>query len=100
KKWITEPAEIFTLEERNANIKLEDEEGFGEISVRNLFSAINARREISLDRFIYSLGIRHIGDTTALALARGYGTWRAFHDACLKLAAKDEERRLEGAGLD
>jgi DNA ligase (NAD+) len=100
KKWITEPAEIFTLEERNKKIMLEDEEGFGETSVRNLFLAINARREIVLDRFIYSLGIRHIGDTTALALARGYGTWRAFHDACLKLAAKDEETRLEMDALD
>ena len=45
-----------------------------------------ARREISLDRFIYALGIRHVGETTARALARGYGTWKAFHDACLKVA--------------
>ena len=44
--------------------------------------AISARREISLDRFIYALGIRHVGETTALALARGYGSWKAFHDAC------------------
>ena len=40
-----------------------------------------ARREIALDRFIYALGIRHVGETTALALARGYGSWEAFHDA-------------------
>ncbi len=39
------------------------------------FRAIDARREIALDRFIYALGIRHVGDTTALALARGYGSW-------------------------
>ncbi|HSR76730.1 MAG TPA: NAD-dependent DNA ligase LigA, partial [Xanthobacteraceae bacterium] len=46
--WVKEPADIFTLEARNQKIKLEDYEGFGETSVRNLFDAINARREISL----------------------------------------------------
>ena len=59
-------------------------EGYGELSVRNLFDAIDARREIALDRFIYALGMRHVGETTALALARGYGSWEAFHDACLQ----------------
>ena len=100
REWIKEPSDIFTLEERNDKIKLEEEEGFGETSVRNLFSAINARREISLDRFIYALGIRHIGDTTALALARGYGSWKAFHDACLLLAKQDNETRQEMDALD
>ena len=100
KGWVKEPADIFTLEERNAKIKLEDEEGFGETSVRNLFGAIRARREIALDRFIYALGIRHVGETTALALARGYGSWKAFHDACLKLAEGDEETRQEMDALD
>ena len=79
--WVKEPADIFTLEERNKKIKLEEIEGFGETSVRNLFAAIDARREISLERFIYALGIRHVGETTARALARGYGIWEAFHDA-------------------
>src|SRR5271169_2137140 len=46
KGWVQEPADIFTLEDRNKKIKLEDEEGFGEISVRNLFAAIRNRREI------------------------------------------------------
>jgi DNA ligase (NAD+) len=98
--WVKEPADIFTLEERNAKIKLEEEEGFGETSVRNLFNAIRARREIALDRFIYALGMRHVGDTTALALARGYGSWEAFHEACLKVAAGDEETRTEMDALD
>jgi DNA ligase (NAD+) len=89
KEWIKEPADIFTLPQRNKKIRLEDEEGFGETSVRNLFSAIDARRTISLDRFIYALGIRHVGETTALALARGYGSWQAFHDAGLKIAKGD-----------
>ncbi len=98
--WVKEPAEIFTLEKRNKNIKLEEVEGFGETSVRNLFSAIDARREIALDRFIYALGMRHVGDTTALALARGYGSWDAFHDACLRVAKGDVETREDMDALD
>ena len=98
--WIEEPADIFTLEARNGKFKLEEQEGFGETSVRNLFGSIRARRDIPLDRFIYALGIRHIGDTTALALARGYGTWEAFHDACLKVAAGDAEARADMDALD
>jgi DNA ligase (NAD+) len=100
KGWVREPADIFTLEERNKRNRLEDVEGFGEVSVRNLFAAIAARREISLERFIYALGIRHVGETTAVALARGYGSWQEFHDACLKLAKGDEETRLEMDALD
>jgi DNA ligase (NAD+) len=99
-EWVREPAEIFTLEARNAKIKLEEVEGFGEVSVRSLFGAITARREISLDRFIYALGMRHVGDTTARVLARAYGTWQAFHDAALKLARGDEETREDMDNLD
>jgi DNA ligase (NAD+) len=98
--WVKEPSDIFTLEERNAKIKLEEEEGFGETSVHNLFQAIRARRRIPLDRFIYALGMRHVGDTTALALARGYGSWDAFHDACLKIVQSDEDTRAEMDALD
>src|SRR5215213_2890825 len=67
---IKEPADIFTLEARNSKLKLEEVEGYGETSVQNLFAAIRERREISLERFIYALGIRHVGETTARALAR------------------------------
>jgi DNA ligase (NAD+) len=98
--WVREPAEIFTLERRNNKIRLEEVEGFGETSVRNLFGAIAARREISLERFIYALGVRHVGETTAVALARGYGSWSAFHSACLKLAKGDEETKAEMDALD
>ena len=99
-EWVKEPADIFTLEERNKKIHLEEVEGFGETSVRNLFNAIAARREIPLERFIYALGIRHVGETTAAALARGYGTWHAFHEACLKLAKDDEETKQDMDALD
>jgi DNA ligase (NAD+) len=98
--WVKEPAEIFTLEQRNNKIRLQEVEGFGETSVRNLYSAIAARREIALERFIYALGIRHVGETTAVALARGYGTWQAFHDACLELAKGDQDVRTEMDALD
>jgi DNA ligase (NAD+) len=114
KGWLNAPADIFTLEARNkrgelkseaegdqkAAATLEEHEGYGETSVRNLFSAINARREISLERFIYALGIRNIGETTARALARGYGTWRAFHDASLKVAHDDADARADMDALD
>ena len=100
KGWVKEPADIFTLEERNDKIRLEEVEGYGQTSVGNLFRAIASRREISLERFIYALGIRHVGETTAAALARGYGSWSAFEDACNKLAVKDEETRQEMDALD
>src|SRR6516165_6799465 len=100
REWVREPADIFTLEKRNREIRLQDLEGFGDTSVRNLFAAIEARRDIPLERFIYALGIRHVGETTATALARGYGTWEAFHDACLKLAHGDEETQQEMDALD
>jgi DNA ligase (NAD+) len=98
--WVKEPADIFTLQARNVKLKLEEIEGYGETSVRNLFAAIEVRRRIALERFIYALGIRQVGETTALALARGYGSWQAFHDACLKVAAGDEEAIAEMDALD
>jgi len=99
KEWVKEPADIFTLERKHRSELLELE-GFGETSVRNLFSAIEARRSIALDRFIYALGIRQVGETTALALARGYGSWKAFHEAGLKVTKGDEETIAEMDALD
>jgi DNA ligase (NAD+) len=98
--WVKEPGDIFTLPARNTRIKLEGHEGYGETSVRNLFAAIESRRRISLERFIFALGMRQVGETTALALARGYGSWEAFHDACLKVTKDDEEAIAEMDALD
>jgi DNA ligase (NAD+) len=98
--WVREPADIFTLPARNGRIKLESYEGYGETSVRNLFAAVEGRRRIALERFIFALGMRQVGETTALALARGYGSWQAFHDACLKVARDDEEAMAEMDALD
>ncbi len=99
---IRAPADVFTLAARDAaNLKkLKDREGFGTVSVRNLFAAIEARREISLERFVNALGIRHVGETTARVLARSYGSWTAFHDAALKVAEGDEAAREEMDGID
>jgi DNA ligase (NAD+) len=89
---VMEPADIFTLAARNkrASEKLEDREGYGETSVNNLFAAIEVRRKITLNKAIYALGIRHIGETNARLLARHYGTLDTFLDG-MKAAGKGEE---------
>jgi len=99
---IREPADIFTLEARDrASLKkLKDRERAGETSIKNLFAAIEARRRIGLDRFIYGLGIRHIGETTAIAMARGYGDAQAFLAAMDKVAERDPEAMAELDAID
>ncbi|MFM9943432.1 MAG: NAD-dependent DNA ligase LigA [Hyphomicrobiaceae bacterium] len=86
---IREPADIFALEARDATLpnRLADRKGFGQRSVENLFKAIRARRQIGLDRLIFGLGIRHIGETTARDLARAFGTWEAFRSAVARAIA-------------
>src|SRR4029453_18322329 len=59
-----------------------------------------ARREITLERFIYALGMRHVGETTARSLAHGHGAWGASHEACLRIAASDADTRAEMDNLD
>ena len=88
---IARPDEIFTLEARDKKSlkKLKDREGWGETSVRNLFAAIDARRKVDLDRFIFALGIRHVGETNARLLARSYGTLENF-EAQMRAAASRE----------
>ncbi|MBB4569138.1 NAD-dependent DNA ligase LigA [Rhizobium leucaenae] len=81
--------DIFTLEKRQQSslAKLENIEGFGKVSVSKLYAAINERRDIALHRFIFALGIRHVGETTAKLLARSYGTYEAFEVAMKEAAA-------------
>jgi DNA ligase (NAD+) len=99
---IREPADIFTLEERdNTSLKkLKDRERAGELSTKNLFAAIAARRTIALERFILSLGVRHVGETTALTIARGYGAAAAFLKAMDAVAAGDGEAKAELDAMD
>ena len=85
-------------------MKLEQREGWGPQSATKLFNAITARRNIALDRFIYALGIRHVGETTAKLLARFYGTMDSFRAAMLEAAkGKDADAfkeldAIEGIG--
>lgn len=80
---VREPADIFTMAQRDAaNIaKLENRDGFGKTSVKKLFQAIEDKREIPLGRVLFSLGIRHVGESGAALLARHYGTWEALESA-------------------
>jgi DNA ligase (NAD+) len=89
---LASPPDIFTLAERDRTLKppLEEREGWGATSARNLFAAIDARRTIPFDRFIYALGIRHVGETTARLLARSYGRIEDFL-AAMKEAAGDRD---------
>ena len=78
------PADIFTLAARDADNslqKLKNRDGFGETSAAKLFAAIEAKRSIPLDRLIFALGIRHIGETSSSLLARHYGSWEIFIQA-------------------
>ena len=80
---IQSPQDIFTLQARDAQSlkKLKDREGWGGTSVTKLFAAIDERRKIGLDRFIFALGIRHVGETTGRTLSRSYGTAAHFLEA-------------------
>ncbi|MBL9053715.1 MAG: NAD-dependent DNA ligase LigA, partial [Tabrizicola sp.] len=76
--WIKTPADIFALEANFGKSALQSVftlSGWGEASTLNLFSAIESKRTIPLDRLIFSLGIRHIGETSSTLLARHYGSW-------------------------
>ncbi|HUQ37728.1 MAG TPA: NAD-dependent DNA ligase LigA [Aestuariivirga sp.] len=99
---IQSPSDIFTLAARNERAlkKLKDREGWGEASVKKLFEAINQRRSIALDRFIFALGIRHVGDTTARVLARAYGSAEHFRDQMIAASHHDEEAWNELNAID
>lgn len=80
KGLIRSPADIFTLQDHDKKSlsPLATWEGWGNLSAQNLFHAIAARKTISLDKFLYALGIPHIGTTTAKLLAKHYKTLDSF----------------------
>ena len=85
--WINQPADIFRLARDAEKLDaLRAEDGYGETSVGNLVAGIDARRTIALDRFIYGLGVRDIGEQTSIVLARAFETWPVFEAACLAAA--------------
>jgi DNA ligase (NAD+) len=101
---VRQPADIFTLEQREGERldRLVNKTGFGKKSVENLFAAIDRRRTIGLDRFIFALGIRQVGQATARLLARHYGTlehWQErMREAQRERAGKPEEKKPELVG--
>jgi len=102
--WLREPADIFRLARDSEKLDaLRGEDGYGEASVGNLVTGIEARRKISLDRLIFGLGIREIGEQTSLLLARHFGDWDSFRKACSEAAAgipsEGWTRLAEGHGV-
>ena len=99
---VKEPGDIFTLAARNAALDppLEEWEGWGETSAGNLFSAIDEKRHVGLDRFVYALGIRHIGQTNARLLARTYSSLDKLMDALETAQDRDSMAYAELLDID
>ncbi len=99
---IKTPADIFGLEARDKTglTRLAHREGFGEVSVRNLFAAIAERRTVPLNRFLFALGIRRIGETNSKRLARHFATPEAVAAAGLAAADPASEGRAELRTID
>ncbi|MGD9544698.1 MAG: NAD-dependent DNA ligase LigA [Methylocystis sp.] len=101
---IRTPSDIFTLEERDraSLAKIKNREGFGETSVRNLFAAIEARRKVPINRFIYALGVRHVGETNARRLARHFGDFETLRATAREADSGSEARAridsIDGVG--
>ena len=102
---IAEPADIFTLRSRQETGAIDlfrrDAKGrpTNRKSVENLFAAIDDRRNPQLKRFIFALGIRHVGETSAGLLARQYGSWAAFRTA-MEAAHADTEAEAQLLNID
>jgi len=97
-KLIHSPADIFRLKEHRKD--LEEREGWGKKSVDKLLEAIEARREIPLDRFIYALGIRQVGDATAKLLARHYLTFEHWLSAMKAVREAQSPARQDLQNID
>nr|WP_255553700.1 NAD-dependent DNA ligase LigA [Maritimibacter sp. DP1N21-5] len=102
---IREPADIFTLANRDAEnlTKLRNRDGYGDKSASNLFASIEERRRVPLNRVIFALGIRHVGESAAGLLARHYGDWPRFEVAMTEASpeggeAWDELLSIDGVG--
>ena len=91
--WLHSPADVFRLPERETEIA--EREGWGKVSARNLSRAIEARRRVPLERFIYALGIRRIGESNARLLARHYGSFDNWRSEMLVATEPDSEARGE-----
>ncbi len=83
--WLKEPADIFLLAQNYAE-HLKTKEGWGERSTQNLFASIDEKRSIAMNRLIFALGIRHVGESAAMSLARVYEDWETFYSAVSEAA--------------
>jgi DNA ligase (NAD+) len=99
---VTEPADIFTLRDRDgrALTKLKNREGWGEKSAANLFDAIDEKRRIPLNRVIFALGLRHVGESASNLLANHYTSWQAFESAMIDAGKKEGDAWEELIGID
>ncbi|MEO0637545.1 MAG: NAD-dependent DNA ligase LigA, partial [Pseudomonadota bacterium] len=99
---IKTPADIFTLRERDSAslTRLKNREGWGATSAEKLFDAIDERRSVDLYRFIFGLGIRHVGEQTAKDLARHFTSTGAFIETMEALADGNEEAAAETGNID
>ena len=104
KELIQQPADFFRLE-TNSNHGLNLIEflgkGWGEKSLQNLFNSINAARSIKFDRFLFSLGIRHIGENASQIIAGYFGSWEKFYNAIRTSILKNDRQflyEIEGIG--
>lgn len=106
------PADIFRLEERLAPrdiftadgiqsfVPLQKRKGWQELSAQKLFASIRRRRTISLDRFIYAIGIPDVGQATARLLARNYVSLKRFLDAVQCAQDRESEAYKNLAGIN
>ncbi len=99
---VKSPADIFTLATKDAasDNPLAKKEGWGETSVKNLFAAIEERRTIDFDRFLFALGIRHIGQTTARLMARNFDSPEALIEAVTEANDKDSQAYADLIAID
>ena len=99
---IKSPFDIFTLQQRDlqAEMPLNEEVGWGDTSVRKLYAAIDARRTIGMDRFLFALGIRHIGQENARLLARNYTNMATLLAAMQDAQVEDSPARQELENID
>jgi DNA ligase (NAD+) len=97
---VQSPADIFRLKDKIE--LLATREGWGGTSIRNLLDAIEAKRQPPLDRLLFALGIRHVGQVTARDLAKAFGTMEALRDTATRAAddpaALQELVSIEGIG--
>ncbi len=99
---LTSPVDLFRLQDKDeaAETRLQEREGWGPTSARKLFDAIESRRTVALDRFIYALGIRQVGQATAKLLARNYGTFQAWRTAMAAAHDEDSDAYAELINID